>query len=170
MSSSESSAFEYRRRLPEVPRTVRFSGDVLNRIDDVADKIESVGSRMRQVENIISDNRILAPQKDQKTELIRLREDVNRTLASIDPVAQNASPYASDGTDEIRSNLQRINAKIFEVSSEKERQSQEIEELRRKLSESQVINQLQSGELIHLEFRSKRKSRRKKSAIQSKRS
>jgi len=138
MSSSESSAFEYRRRLPEVPRTVRFSGDVLNRIDDVADKIESVGSRMRQVENIISDNRVLAPQKDQKTELIRLREDVNRTLASIDPVAQNASPYASDGTDEIRSNLQRINAKIFEVSSEKERQSQEIEELRRKLSESQI--------------------------------
>merc|ERR1719223_875747 len=87
---------------------------------------------MRQVENIISDNRVLAPQKDQKTELIRLREDVNRTLASIDPVAQNASPYASDGTDEIRSNLQRINAKIFEVSSEKERQSQEIEELRRR--------------------------------------
>ena len=83
MSSSESSAFEYRRRLPEgklqvcifvylfghllVPRTVRFSGDVLNRIDDVADKIESVGSRMRQVESIISDNR-MPPQKDQKVE------------------------------------------------------------------------------------------------------
>ena len=48
-STSESSAFEYRRRLPEVPRAVRFSGDVLNRIDDVAEKIDHVGNRMRQV-------------------------------------------------------------------------------------------------------------------------
>ena len=50
-STSESSAFEYRRRLPEVPRAVRFSGDVLNRIDDVAEKIDHVGNRMRQVNN-----------------------------------------------------------------------------------------------------------------------
>ncbi|CAG5098582.1 Oidioi.mRNA.OKI2018_I69.XSR.g15795.t2.cds [Oikopleura dioica] len=150
MSSSESSAFEYRRRLPEVPRTVRFSGDVLNRIDDVADKIESVGSRMRQVENIISDSRV-SPQSDQKSELIRLRDDVNRTLAAIDPGTASThkehfpTSFPSDG-DAIRTNLQRINAKIFEVSSEKENQAKEIADLRQKLAESQIKAKLAEEE------------------------
>ena len=58
-STSESSASEYRRRLPEVPGTVKFSGDVLHRIDDVAEKIDSVGSRMRHVENLMADYQVI---------------------------------------------------------------------------------------------------------------
>ena len=73
---------------------------------------------------------------------MKLRDDVNRTLASLDPVSQkehlSSSPYNSEG-DDIRTNLQRINAKIFEVNSEKDRQANEIEDLRRKLSEAQVL-------------------------------
>ena len=54
-STSDSSATEYRRRLPEIPRAVKFSGDVLHRIDDVAEKIDHVGNRMKQVENLMAD-------------------------------------------------------------------------------------------------------------------
>lgn len=79
-----------------------------------------------------------------KSELIRLRDDVNRTLAAIDPGISSTqkdhfpTSYPSDG-DAIRTNLQRINAKIFEVSSEKENQAKEIADLRQKLAESQVL-------------------------------
>ena len=112
--TSESSGFEYRRRLPEVPRAVRFSGDVLNRIDDVAEKIDSVGSRMRQVENIIHDYKAVPARDTRKDELLRIRDEVNRTLNHI---AENAdgpnravlSDYQSrQDTDEIRAQLRRV--------------------------------------------------------------
>ena len=77
-STSESSnRTDYRRRLPEIPRTVKFSGDVLNRIDDVAEKIDSVGSRMKQVEHLMADYQEVPVRviSDEKTDLMRLRDE-----------------------------------------------------------------------------------------------
>ena len=73
-STSDSSATEYRRRLPEIPRAVKFSGDVLHRIDDVAEKIDHVGNRMKQVENLMADYQGLRSKLGQ----IRVKSESNR--------------------------------------------------------------------------------------------
>ena len=134
-STSESSAFEYRRRLPEVPRSVRFSGDVLNRIDDVAEKIDSVGSRMRQVESIIHEHQS-QDQAASKAELMRLREEVRRTLSHIDdnldgPQRVLVSGYHSrPDTADIRNQLGQLSSKIQNSKFESELQRKELERLR----------------------------------------
>merc|ERR1711990_628786 len=91
-STSDSSATEYRRRLPEIPRAVKFSGDVLHRIDDVAEKIDHVGNRMKQVESLMADYQEVPVRviSNEKSELMRLRDEVNKTLNRFDGLSEPA--------------------------------------------------------------------------------
>merc|ERR1711962_1154014 len=132
--------------------------------DDVAEKIDHVGNRMKQVENLMADYQEVPVRviSNEKTELMRLRDEVNKTLNRFDGLSEPAGITAHVGAvypgayerkleaECIRNSLEKLNNKINQSETEKSFHREEEDRSRKLEADLRSTSQRETHLTQHL--------------------